>query len=97
MNPNWLTIQQGIAKELLDTMCEMPHQYNSKAAQDFMEHVSQQLVESIKRGDQEITDTIVLQINCLKSLHSLSIDAVSWQEFMATVSTVLKIGALFLL
>ena len=93
MNPNWLTIQKGIAQELLETIRES----ENKAAQEFMEHVSQQLVESIKRGDPEITETIVLQINCLKALHGIYIDQVRCHDFMSKVSTILKIGALFLL
>jgi len=92
INPNWLTIQTGIRKELLDT-----HQYDSKAAQEFMEHVSQQLVEAIKRGNPQITNSIVLQLNCLKALHGIHMEQIEWYEFMQTVGTILKIGVLFLL
>jgi hypothetical protein len=97
MKPNWLNIQQGIAQELLETACEMPHQYNSKAAQEFIQHVSECLVESIKRGNPEITEAIVLQINCLKALHGIMINQMRWQDFMSKVQTILKIGVLFLL
>ena len=91
-NPDWLTIQTGIMEELLDM-----HQYDSKAAQEFMEHVSQQLVEAIKRGNPQITNSIVLQLNCLKALHGIQMEQVEWKEFMMKVGTILKIGVLFLL
>lgn len=93
-NPNWLTIQTGIMEELLDT-----HQsdYDNKAAQEFMEHVSQQLVEAIKRGNPQITNSIVLQLNCLKALHGIHMEQIEWDEFMQIVGTILKIGVLFLL
>lgn len=97
MKPNWLAIQDGIMGELLDTLCPAPHQYNSKAAQEFMAHVSQQLVASIKRGDPKITDAIVAQINCLKALHGIYADQVEWHNFMTKVTTIIKVGALFLL
>ena len=91
-NPDWLTIQTGIMEELLDM-----HQYDSKAAQEFMEHVSQQLVEAIKRGNPQITNSIVLQLNCLKALHGILVDEVTWHIIMQKVKTILKIGVLFLL
>jgi hypothetical protein len=88
-------VQEGIMEVLGGTLHEQKGQI--KALEEFIGHVSQQLVEAMKRGKPEITKSIVLQINCLKALHGIQVEQMQWNNFMQKVALILKIGVVFLL
>lgn len=95
MKPNWDRIQEHLEQELIPN--DFLGEKTSEETATFIRHVSEHLMEAMKRGKPEISKTIILQLNALKAIHGIQISQEKWQDFLSKAALVLKIGVLFLL
>ena len=91
---DWLFITKYIAHELIPPKEWGQNQWPEIHA--FIDHVADQLVIALKRGDIIITETLILQLNVLRSLHGMQMEKDVWGAFLEKIALILGIGSIFL-
>lgn len=89
---DWDKIQGFLADRLVPTFLGK----DSEATEMFIRHVSEHLVEALRRNKPEMAVIIRKQLSALKAIHGIQIERERWEEILDKLELVISIGVLFI-